>query len=128
MASLKKQDVLYPELSYAILNAAYEVHNQLGPGFVEKLYEEALCLELETRQIPFQRQRLVEITYKNRVIGQHRLDLVVADSVILELKAVTAINDIFRQQVLSYLKATNLRLGILLNFGTSRVETERIVN
>jgi GxxExxY protein len=110
------------------MEAVFEVHNSLGPGFVESVYEEALVRELEIRSIPFKRQTTIAINYKERTIGTHRLDLVVDDKIILELKAVSALTDVFKQQTLSYLKATGLKLGILINFGTPRVEHVRIVN
>ena len=120
--------VVYRDLSYCIMEAVFEVHNSLGPGFAESVYEEALTHELEIRGIPFERQKTVTINYKQRTVGIHRLDLVVDGKVILELKAVSALVDAFKQQTLSYLKATGLKLGILIDFGTPRVEYTRIVN
>ena len=110
------------------MQAAFEVHDVLGPGFAERLYEEALSYELERHAIPFERQKAVSVRYKDRVIGTHRLDLVVDGKIILELKAVSELNDIFKRQTLSYLKATGLKLGILINFGTPRVQYIRIAN
>jgi GxxExxY protein len=123
-----KGKIIYPELSYRVMQAVFEGHNTLGPGFVESTYEEALTSELERRSIPFERQMAVAVHYKGRVVGTHRLDLVIDGKIILELKAVSALNDVFKQQTLSYLKATNLRLGILISFGTPRVEYVRIAN
>ena len=124
---MKGDKVIYRELSYRVMKAVFEVHNMLGPGFAESVYEEALAYELELRGIPFERQKVVTVRYKGRVVGTHRLDLVVDGKIILELKAVSALTDVFKQQTLSYLKATGLRLGILINFGTPRVEYTRIV-
>ena len=121
-------DVIYRELSYRVMQAIFEVHNTLGPGFLESVYEEALARELEMREIPFTRQEEVKVTYKGEVVGTHRLDLVVDGKIVLELKAVSELNNIFKQQLLSYLKASGLRLGILVNFGTPRVESIRIAN
>jgi GxxExxY protein len=120
--------VLYPELSFDTMGAVFEVNNQLGPGFSEELYERALMMELKARQIPFVQQKIIQLSYKGQPLGIYRLDLVVADQVILELKATSALNDAFRQQLRSYLKASGLRLGILINFGTSKVQSERSVN
>jgi len=126
---MDKQDrVLYPVLSYKVMQAVFEVHNALGPGFLESVYEEALAFELELSGIPFVRQKAVEVLYKGKVIGSQRLDLVIDDKIILELKAVSGLTDVFKQQTLSYLKATGLKLGILINFGAPRVEYVRIVN
>jgi GxxExxY protein len=128
MAQTKQDKVVYRELSYRIMQAVFEVHNTLGPGFMESVYEEALAHELEMRSIPFQRQKKIVIRYKGRVVGTHRLDIVVDETIVLELKAVSALTDVFKQQTLSYLKASGLKLGILINFGTPRVEYKRIVN
>jgi len=121
-------DVLYPELSYKIIQIAFEVHNTLGPGFTEDIYEEATVLDLQMHNIPIERQKIIRVTYKGQVMGTYRLDLVVDGKIILELKAVAALNDVFKQQLLSYLKAAGLHLGILINFGGKRVESVRIVN
>jgi len=120
--------IIFAELSYRIMEAAFEVHSLLGQGFVEDLYEEALTIELELHGVPTERQKVVPISYKGHPIGTHRLDLVVDGTIVIELKAVTALTDVFKQQTLSYLKATGLRLGILMNFGTPRLEYTRIVN
>jgi GxxExxY protein len=120
--------VIYRELSYQVMQAIFEVHNALGPGFVENVYEEALAYELELRRIPFERQKAVTVHYKDRGVGTHRLDLVVDGKIVLELKAVSTLTDVFKQQTLSYLKAADLRLGRLVNFGTPRVEYTRIAN
>jgi GxxExxY protein len=120
--------VIYRELSYQVMQAIFEVHNALGPGFVENVYEEALAYELELRRIPFERRKAVTVHYKDRVVGTHRLDLVVDGKIVLELKAVSTLTDVFKQQTLSYLKAADLRLGRLVNFGTPRVEYTRIAN
>ena len=120
--------IIYRDLSYRVMQAIFEVHSTLGPGFVESVYEEALAYEMELRGIPFERQKAVTVCYKGRNVGNHRLDFVVEDKIILELKAASVLTDVFRQQTLSYLKATGLKLGILVNFGTPRVEYTRIAN
>jgi len=104
------------ELAHAVIGAAIEVHRQLGPGFLESIYEEALCVELEARRIPFERQKEISVLYKDRPIGQQRIDLVVGESLIVELKACEALAEIHKAQVISYLKATHLSLGLLINF------------
>lgn len=110
------------------MEAVFEVHNTLGVGFIEKVYEEALAHELALRGIPFEQQKRVTISYKKQVVGKHRLDIVVDGKIVLELKAVSELTDVFKQRVLSYLKATELKLGILINFGTPSVQYIRIVN
>lgn len=127
--ALKADKVLiYPELSYQIMEIAFEVHNQLGPGFTEDIYEKAMIQELKSRKIPYANQEPVDIYYKGQLIGTYRLDIVINNQIILELKSVSSLNEIYGQQLLSYLKATKMRLGILINFGTKRVEYHRIVN
>ena len=123
-----KDKVIHRELSYKIMQAVFEVHNTLGPGFKEIVYEEALAYEFELKQIPFKRQTPFTVTYKGRTVGRHRADFIVDDKVIVELKAVAALTDGFKQQTTSYIKAIDLRLGILVNFGTPRVESTRIAN
>jgi GxxExxY protein len=110
------------------MQAVFEVHNTLGPGFIEQVYEEAVAYELELRQIRFARQKPIQIYYKDRLVGKHRLDLVVDDKIILELKAVSEMTKAFRQRTLSYLRAADLKLGILINFGEERVKYDRILN
>ena len=103
-------------LAYRVIGAALEVHKALGPGFLESVYEEALCIELESQNVPFERQYTVETSYKGRPIGVNRLDFVVGEALIVELKAVDAFSPIHTAQVLSYLKATGFTLGLLINF------------
>ncbi len=121
-------DVLYPELSYRIMEAIFEVHNRLGPGFSEEIYHRATIAEIELRGIPYESEKAITILYRDKPIGTYRLDLVIDGKIILELKAVSSLNDTHKAQLVSYLKATGLRLGILINFGTPRVEYVRIVN
>jgi GxxExxY protein len=121
-------NVVYPDLSYRIMEAVFEVHNRLGPGFSEEIYNRALIAELGVREIPFESQKSITILYREITIGTYHLDMVVDGRIIIELKAVASLNDLFKQQVVSYLKATRLRLGILINFGSRRVEYIRITN
>ena len=123
-----KNEVIYKELSYHVMEAVFEVHNALGGGFVESMYEKALAYELELRNISFERQKVVTVLYKGHVVGTHRLDFVVDGKIILELKAASALTDVFKQQTLPYLKATNMRRGILITFGTQRAQYTRIAN
>ena len=99
-----------------VIGAAIEVHRHLGPGFLEKIYEDALCVELTLRGIRFVRQPVVPIQYKGVDIGDDRLDLLVEDDLVVELKAVDSLANIHTAVVLSYLKATGKRLGLLMNF------------
>jgi len=120
--------VIYPELSYKIMAIAFEIHNTIGPGFTENIYEDAFVFELSNRQILFEQQKSIQVFYKGLCVGSYKLDLVVDQKIIVELKAVIALNDLFKQQVYSYLKATDLRLGLLINFGSKRLEHYRIIH
>jgi GxxExxY protein len=122
------EKILHKELSYKIVQACYEVHNVLGPGYSEKIYEEAMDRELTGQGVSVDRQRIVAVIYKGDKIGEYRLDSVADEKVLLEFKAVSELNSIFESQVLSYLKASGLRLGLLINFGGKKVEVRRIVN
>jgi len=105
-------------LANRVIGAAIEVHKHLGPGFPEAVYEEALCVELELRGIPFVRQAPINVVFKYRTVGEGRIDLLVEDTLVVELKAVEAIAPVHKAQVRSYLKATGCRLGLLINFNT----------
>jgi GxxExxY protein len=99
-----------------VIGAAIEVHRVLGPGFLESVYEEALCLELSERNIPFKRQVHFGVDYKGKKIGESRIDILVADYLVVELKAVESFSAIHTAQAISYLKATGHRLALLINF------------
>ena len=105
----------------AIIGAAIEVHRTLGPGFLESIYEEALCVELTLRGARYTRQVPVAVDYKGHRIGESRLDLLVDDAVVVELKAVDALAPVHTAQVISYLKATGCRIGLLINFNVKRL-------
>ena len=105
------------ELTYKIIGAAIEVHRAIGPGLLESAYEECLCKELSLRQIPFERQKPLPVKYKDLKLDcGYRLDLLVADTVVLELKAVESLLRIHEAQVLTYLKLGKWELGLLINF------------
>ena len=117
----------HAELTEAIIGAAIEVHHDLGPGFLESIYEGALSVELEKRRISYVRQLSVPVLYKGRQVGEHRLDLLVADKIVVELKAIKALEDVHFAIVKSYLRATNRRHGLLLNFSGTKVEIRRVI-
>jgi GxxExxY protein len=108
-------------LTEKIISSAIEVHRILGPALLESIYEEALCHELQLRNIPYVRQKETDVLYKGKVIKGQRLDLVVNDEVVVELKSVRKLDEIFTAQILSYLKSTGLRRGLLINFGESKL-------
>ena len=100
----------------AVIGAAIEVHRRLGPGFLEKIYQEALSLELDARRMPFERERAVAVIYRGVSIPGQRIDLIVAAKVVVELKAAPRLDPASEARLISYLRTTNLRLGLLLNF------------
>ena len=120
--------IIEKELSYLIMQIAYHVHNVLGPGFPEAIYEEAMNREFIKRGINFERQKRVTVFYEESPIGEFILDNIVNGKVILEYKAVSEIARIHEQQALSYLKATGLELAIVINFGAERVQSSRVAN
>ena len=104
------------ELAHRVIGAAIEVHRHLGPGFMEGVYEDALAVEFRLRAIPHERQKIIEVSYKEISVGEGRLDFLVGRCLIVELKTVECLGPIHKAQVISYLKATRLRLGLLINF------------
>lgn len=122
-------DLLFKKECYAIQGAIFEVYKELGVGFLEAPYQEALELELTAHGVPFVAQKEISIRYKKQMLKQtYKADILAYDSILLELKAVKVLDDTHRAQVHNYLKATGLRLGLLVNFGHHPlVEIERIV-
>ena len=119
------------DLTHEIIGAAIEVHRELGPGLLESAYEAALCHELALRSVPFNRQLPMPVTYKGVLIDcGYRLDLLVADRVIVELKAVERMLPIHEAQLLTYLKLSHLQLGLLINFNVTLLKEgiQRIVH
>lgn len=123
-------EIRYKDESYAIIGACFDVYNELGSGFLEAVYQEALSIELQTRKIPFVGQPKLEINYKGSRLSQHHEpDFVAHSKIIIEIKAVKALDDVHRAQLLNYLKATSFKLGFLVNFGDPKnLIHERIVN
>ena len=113
---MKEPEARLDEVAYAVIGAAIEVHRVLGPGFLESVYEEALCAELEMRGLKFERQMTFAVDYKGRAVGAGRLDLLVEGVLVVELKAVDAFAPIHQATVISYLKAYKLPLALLINF------------
>jgi GxxExxY protein len=124
---LRKSGILKDEeLSELLIGAAIEVHRALGPGFLESFYEEALCIELSKRGIPFEKQKVIKINYLNQPIGEHRLDLLIDGKLVVELKASKEVEAIHFSIVRSYMKAANASSGIILNFSTMPLTIKRV--
>jgi len=114
-------------LTGEIINAAYEVHNTLGCGYLEKVYQNALNLELIFRKYKVEREKEIVIRYKNNVVGFYVADLIVESKVIVELKAVEAITSVHQAQIFNYMKATHIDVGLILNFAKPKLEIKRFV-
>ena len=120
---------LYKEESYKILGAAFAVHRELGCGFLERVYQDALEYEFRERGIPYEREKKIQIMYKGKPLGEpYRADFVCYGKIIIELKAVKTLEDTHYAQILNYLKATKMKLGILVNFHDIYIVPKRIVN
>lgn len=121
--------IIYKEESYAIRGAIIEVSKELGCGYLERVYQDALEVELRLRNIPYEREKTIQITYKGKPLGEpYRADFVCYGKIIVELKAVEELTSKHRAQVLNYLNATKMKLGILVNFGEEFTNVERLIN
>ena len=119
--------LLYQELTNRILKACYTVHNELGCGFFEKVYQEALEVQLSEMDIPFEREKHLPITYHGKVLKcDYIADFVVDNKVIIEIKAVTEMSPIFEAQTINYLRATGIKVGLLINFGIRQLQIKRL--
>ena len=123
----ENENIIYKDLSYKIIELALEVHNELGCGFLEKVYENALMILFRRENILARQQVPADVYFRGKVVGQYFADIMVDNKVILELKTVDVIANIHKAQVLNYLRATGLRLGLILNFGKPRFEYQRLV-
>lgn len=121
-------NLLYKEEAYQIIGACMEVHRELGCGFLEAVYQEALEIEFGKRNIPFEREVPLRIRYKEVVLKKEYIaDFICYDNIIVELKALSELASVHESQVLNYLKATGLKLGILVNFGQESLEYKRLI-
>jgi GxxExxY protein len=121
------EKILYRELSYKIVGPAMQVHSELGYGFLEKVYENALMNALTENGVRAEQQFPIKVYFHGQIVGEYIADILVEESIILELKSQPNISDIHKSQTLNYLKATGLKLGLLLNFGKRKLEYERLV-
>ena len=115
------------ELTYQIRGAVFEVTKILGPGFLEKVYENALVIELKNRKLNAKAQMPIQVIYKNKIVGEYFADIIVEDKVIIELKAVESLQKIHEAQLLNYLKATDYKIGLLINFKYPKAEIKRFL-
>lgn len=126
---MKTAELLLQDETYAVTGAAIEVHRELGPGFLEKAYQEAMQLELTARKTPFEAQKLLRIEYKENCLSQtYFADLVCYERIIIEIKALNRLSGKQEAQLLNYLKATGLQVGLIFNFGShGKLERKRLV-
>ena len=121
-------DIILKDESYKIIGACMEVHRELGFGFKEIIYKDALEIEFKSLEIPYQREKLYKIEYKGKILPRrYPADFVIYDSIILEVKAMPMIINNFVLQTRNYLKASGIRLGIIVNFGESSFKSKRVV-
>ncbi|MGH7908621.1 MAG: GxxExxY protein [Thermodesulfobacteriota bacterium] len=124
----KEKEILYKDISYKIIGLAMDVHSKLGHGFLEKVYENAMMLLFRREGIQAKQQAPIKVYFEGEVLGEYFADILVEDKIILEIKALDKIIEAHIVQTLNYLKATGIRLGIILNFGKKRFEYERLIN
>jgi GxxExxY protein len=118
--------LLYEDLTYKIIGAAQEVYNELGSGYLESVYEDALCYELDLKNLAYQRQVELDVHYKNAVFERRfRVDLLIKEKVIVENKVIEMITNQDKAQLINYLKTTRLRVGLLFNYGADKFEKVR---
>ena len=119
-------DMRYPQESYDIIGAAMKVHSILGPGFTEKVYQDALEIEFREREIPFEREKELQASYKGMILsGTYKPDFICYGKIIVELKAVKELDDVHRSQAINYAKVAGYKLSLLINFGQPSLEKER---
>jgi GxxExxY protein len=112
-----------------VIDCGFVIHRDVGPGFLEPLYSNAMCVELRTRKIPFEREKVVTVKYRDEPVGIHRLDFVIWESIVVELKAVRVLEPVHQAQIMAYMKASKIRVGLLMNFcgATFKEGTKRVV-
>jgi GxxExxY protein len=119
--------LIHADITRQIIGAAFEVHNVLGYGFLEKVYENALIRELQLSGLHVVAQYPIKVEYKDAEVGEYYADIIVEDKVVVELKTGESLNPIHEAQLLNYLKATGIKIGMLINFGPKKCECERFV-
>lgn len=121
------REILHKDLSYKIVGLAMQIHSELGFGFLEKVYENSMMVLFRRENIMAKQQAPVSVSFEGEIVGDYYADILIEDKIILELKAIEKITDAHKAQALNYLKATGLKLAIIINFGKQRLEYERIV-
>jgi len=127
-APLKRDDLIFPELSYEIIGCAYEVFNEIGFGFKESVYQKAMAIALKEKNIPFREQVYHEVKFKNEILAKRFFDFIVEEKIIVELKRDDKFSKANIDQTIDYLKTSKLKLALLINFGRERVVYRRLIN
>lgn len=122
-----ENNYLYSEITDKIIREAYHVYNTLGYGFLEKVYENSMMKKLEDCGLKAEQQKPIKVIFENKIVGEYFADIIVENKIIIELKAIELLNPIHEIQLLNYLKATNIEVGLLINFG-KKIEIRRKVN
>ncbi len=120
--------LIYPELSYRLMNILFKVHNKLGPKYQEKYYQRAIEIEFNKQKIPFEKEKYIRLKYEGENIGCYYIDFVIEKKIALEIKSLDYFKRDFTSQILAYLNTTNLRLGIIVNFNGERLQYRRYIN
>lgn len=124
---MAEKDLIHNELTRTIIGTAMEVHSNLGPGFLESVYEAAMAIELNLRNVPYECQKAITVMYKGEKAKDFFCDFLVGEKVLVELKALKGITGVEEAQILNYLKATGLEVGLLINFGEQSLKYKRLV-
>ncbi len=125
---MDQEKIVYPELSYKIMGILFKIHRELGNTYQEKYYQRAIALSLDEAGIPYGKEVLIELIFNNQGIGKYYLDFVIDNKIALEIKTVPFVKDEYYKQLLAYLNATNLKLGIVVNFRSNRLTYKRLIN
>ncbi len=125
---MNKQNYKHADITQKIIGAAMKVHSTLGNGFQEVIYQRALAIEMAKTGLDFQREQEMPIYYDQQQIGTRRVDFLVEDKVMVELKAITALEDVHLAQAINYLEAYGLEVGLLINFGSKSLQFRRLIN
>lgn len=124
----QKHEQLHEEVTRKIIRACYKVHDELGCGFLEKVYQEAVAVVLKEMGVPFEREKHLQVVFHGQILQcDYIADFVVADAVIIEIKAVTEMSKLYEAQTINYLKITNMNVALLVNFGTTSLQVKRII-
>lgn len=124
----KREDLIYPELSYQLVGIMYDVHNELGGGLREKTYEKAIIRAFEEKKIEFKNQFPIDVIYRGEKVAKRYFDFLIEDKIVLEIKTGSYFKKESLKQIYEYLKSANLKLGIIVNFGKDKVKFSRILN